>query len=320
MTELSQEILQNWQVRNTKKQKTAFISFLQERLPGLAVEESGALHSRNLVLGDPDSARVLFSAHYDTCTTLPFPNFLTPKNIPLFILFNLAIGLAIFGLAGLVSFLMASLFHSFWAGYFSALIVCFLCLLVFFDGKPNPHTANDNTSGVIALCEIYDALTEEQRKKAALVFFDNEELGLLGSRQFLKRHKAAMGQTLLINLDCVSDGDQLMMIWNKAAQKEWEAPLKAAFTAEAPAGKTVLWERASRTLYPSDQVGFPCYAAVAAFRKKKFLGLYMSRIHTKKDTVFEEENILWLRQSARRLADALSGQESGTPCPEFERA
>lgn len=320
MTELSREILERWQVRNTKKQKAAFREFLQSRLPGLTVEEGGLARSKNLVLGDPDTAQVVFSAHYDTCTTLPFPNFLTPKNIPLYILYNLLICVVLFLAVGLTSFLTARLTHSPLAAYFISLAVCFLVLLLFFAGKPNPHTANDNTSGVIALCEIYDALTEEQRKKAALVFFDNEELGLLGSRQFLKRHKAAMGQTLLINLDCVSDGDQLMMIWNKAAQKEWEAPLKAAFTAEVPAGKTVLWERASRTLYPSDQVGFPCYAAVAAFRKKKFLGLYMSRIHTKKDTVFEEENILWLRQSARRLADALSGQESGTPCPEFERA
>lgn len=310
MTELSQEILQSWQVRNTKKQKTAFISFLQERLPGLAVEESGALHSRNLVLGDLDSARVVFSAHYDTCTTLPFPNFLTPKNIPLYILFNLAIGLVIFGLAGLASYLMGSLFHSFWAGYFSALIVCFLCLLVFFAGKPNPHTANDNTSGVVALCELYAGLSEEERQKAAFVFFDNEELGLFGSRQFLKRRKKVMGEKLLINLDCVSDGDHLMLILNKTARGLWEPALREAFGQTAPAGKTVLWERSSTTLYPSDQLGFPCYAAVAAFRKSKVWGLYLSRIHTKRDTVFQEENIAWLQVGGKRLLEGL-GEVSG---------
>lgn len=305
MTELSQEILKNYQVRNKKGQKTAFRELLQEKLPGLQIEEGGGLvRSKNLILGDPDSARVIFSAHYDTCTVLPFPNFLTPKNIPLYILYNLLIGVVIFALVFAVSGLTAALFHSFLISYFSGLTVCILCLLLLLGGKPNPHTANDNTSGVIALCEIYAALSEEQRNKAAFIFFDNEELGLFGSRLFLKRHKKAMQNRLLINLDCVSDGDHLMMILNKAARNQWEAPLKEAFS-QAPAGKTVLWEKSSTTLYPSDQMSFPCYAAVAVFRRSKIFGLYLSRIHTKKDTVFEEENIAWLRDSGARLMEEI---------------
>ena len=38
MTELSRDILQDWQVRKTKAQKERFIAFLQSRLPGLRVE------------------------------------------------------------------------------------------------------------------------------------------------------------------------------------------------------------------------------------------------------------------------------------------
>ena len=33
MTELSREILRDWQVRKTKEQKTRFIAFLQEPTP-----------------------------------------------------------------------------------------------------------------------------------------------------------------------------------------------------------------------------------------------------------------------------------------------
>ena len=33
------------------------------------------------VLGDPETAKVVFSAHYDTCARLPFPNFIAPKNL-----------------------------------------------------------------------------------------------------------------------------------------------------------------------------------------------------------------------------------------------
>ncbi len=310
MTELSEEILERYQVRNTKKQKAAFREFLKEKLPGLSEEAGGGLiRSSNLVLGDPDHARVVFSAHYDTCTTLPVPNFLTPKNIPLYVLYNLLLCAFFFLVAGGVSFLLMSLTHIFLLAYFGSLATVLLFLLLFFAGKPNPHTVNDNTSGVISLCEIYASLSEEQRKSAAFVFFDNEELGLFGSRLFLKHHKKAMGETLLLNLDCVSDGDYLMMILNKTARALWEPALREAFTQEVPPGKTVLWESSSSTLYPSDQLGFPCYTAMAAFRKSRACGLYLSRIHTKKDTVLQEENISWLQQGSRRLMEGLTGQE-----------
>ena len=306
MTELSQEILERYQVRNTKKQKAAFQEFLKAKLPGLSEETGGRLvRSNNLVLGDPDHARVVFSAHYDTCTTLPVPNFLTPKNIPLYVLYNLLLCVFFFLVAGGVSFLLMRLTHIFLVAYFGSLASALLLFLLFFAGKPNPHTVNDNTSGVISLCEVYASLTEEQREKAAFVFFDNEELGLFGSRLFLKRHKKEMPETLLLNLDCVSDGDHLMMILNKTARSLWEPALREAFQQEIPPGKTVLWEKSSSTLYPSDQLGFPCYTAMAAFRKSKLCGLYLSRIHTKRDTVLQEENISWLQSSCKRLIEGL---------------
>lgn len=305
MTTLSAEILENWQVRNTKKQKQAFRAFLKEKLPGLAEERAGALGGTNLVLGDPDKAQVVFSAHYDTCTVLPFPNYLTPKNILLYILYNFVIVAAVFALVFVVSRLTAALFHSFSISYFSGLAVCFLCLFLMVGGKPNPHTANDNTSGVVSLCEIYQALSEEERQKAAFVFFDNEELGLLGSRAFLKRHKKAMKEKLLLNLDCVSDGDYLMLILNKTARHAWQTALEDSFGKETlPQGKECLLEKSFSTLYPSDQAGFPCAAAMAAFQKGRF-GLYLSRIHTKKDTVFDEANIHYIRDSAKRLIERL---------------
>ncbi len=310
MTELSREILERYQVRNTKKQKAAFREFLKARLPELSQETGGRLiRSNNLILGNPDQAQVVFSAHYDTCTTLPIPNFLTPKNIPLYLLYNLLLCAVFFTVAFGTSFLLTKLTHNFFAAYFGSLAAVLICLLLFFAGKPNPHTANDNTSGVISLCELYASLPEEQRKKAAFVFFDNEELGLIGSRLFLKRHKGSMKDKLLLNLDCVSDGDHLMMILNKSAQKLWKPALQKAFEQEVPAGKTVLWEKSSSTLYPSDQMGFPCYAAAAAFRKSRFFGLYLSRIHTKRDTVLEEENIDWLQTGGCRLLEALTEPE-----------
>ena len=87
MTEIAKEILEKYQIRKKKAQKTAFIDFLRGKFPGLMVESGGLLKSRNLVVGDVGTADVIFTAHYDTCAELPFPNVLTPKNFLLSITF-----------------------------------------------------------------------------------------------------------------------------------------------------------------------------------------------------------------------------------------
>ena len=45
MTGLSEDILRDWQVRKSKTQKTRFIAFLQEKIPGLRVEEGGTIEN-----------------------------------------------------------------------------------------------------------------------------------------------------------------------------------------------------------------------------------------------------------------------------------
>ena len=87
MQTVSREVLARWQVRKTKKQKRAFEAFLLRTLreAGYAdarAEECGALlKSRNLIVGNPDTAKVIFTAHYDTCAVLPVPNYITPTNL-----------------------------------------------------------------------------------------------------------------------------------------------------------------------------------------------------------------------------------------------
>ena len=155
-------------------------------------------------------------------------------------------------------------------------------------GPANKHTVNDNTSGTITLIELMNAMTDEERAQSCFVFFDNEEKGLFGSAFFQKQHKEVMADKLLINFDCVSDGDYLMMIANKKAFPEQAENLKTAFAEVTD--KTVLIENAKFVHYPSDQKNFKKNIGVAAFKKSKF-GLYLDRIHTPKDTVMDERNI-----------------------------
>ena len=300
MTELSREILRDWQVRKTKAQKQRFIEFLQSRLPGLTVEEGGWPHCRNLVLGDPDNTDVIFSAHYDTCARLPFPNFITPKNLLIYLLYQLLILIPFFASAGLLAWGLIRL------GVFAPLAIMLswfavlaLILYVFIFGPANPHTVNDNTSGVVTLCELITALSEEERAHCAFVFFDHEETGLFGSAFFHSRHKKAVKGRLVINFDCVSDGDHILIVQNSRAKKRTGSALGEAFSSVGD--KRVHLCGPLGAFYPSDQINFPCAVAVAAMNKAPVLGLYMARIHTPQDNVCDERNFSFLVDGARRF-------------------
>ncbi|MBQ7325614.1 MAG: hypothetical protein IJW98_07710, partial [Clostridia bacterium] len=94
MTETTKTIFQKFEVRKSKAQKTAFIEYIQQ----LASErgyscrvEKGSMGARNIVIGDPDRAKVVYTAHYDTCPVMPVPNFITPKNFFIYLLYQLAL-------------------------------------------------------------------------------------------------------------------------------------------------------------------------------------------------------------------------------------
>lgn len=303
MTELSRIVLESYQVRKTKKQKQGFAAFLQNYIPQLQVQESGLFKCRNLVIGDPAAARVILGAHYDTCPQLPFPNFITPKKPLLSVLYSVLMVLP-YLIVILLSKQLLNLLHlDFWTEYWISLAAYIFLLLLILDGPANPNTANDNTSGVITLLEIYQALSPEQRENVCFVLFDNEEKGLLGSAQFRKKYKKEIKNALMINFDCVSDGDHFLLAVSKPAKKKYGEALESSFPCTDT--KQVLQENLKKVYYPSDQAGFPMAVAVASLKYKKPFGYYMDRIHTKRDTVFEEANIDYLKEHTIQLIESI---------------
>ena len=303
MTELSRIVLESYQVRKTKKQKQAFAAFLQNYIPQLQVQESGLFKCRNLVIGDPAAARVILGAHYDTCPQLPFPNFITPKKPLLSVLYSVLMVLP-YLIVILLSKQLLNLLHlDFWTEYWISLAAYIFLLLLILDGPANPNTANDNTSGVITLLEIYQALSPEQRENVCFVLFDNEEKGLLGSAQFRKKYKKEIKNALMINFDCVSDGDHFLLAVSKPAKEKYGEALESSFPCTDT--KQVLQENLKKVYYPSDQAGFPMAVAVASLKYKKPFGYYMDRIHTKRDTVFEEANIDYLKEHTIQLIESI---------------
>ena len=245
---------------------------------------------------------MVFTAHYDTCARLPFPNFVTPKNIVIYLGYSLLISLPFLVLMFGLTLLLGPWLGA--AGAFLGMLIGLGAMFyVFFLGAANPHTVNDNTSGVLTLVEAIARMSEEERARCAFIFFDHEENGLLGSSWFASKHKKTMKDKLLVNFDCVSDGDDFLFVLSRKARKGYSEALRAAF-AEYP-GKNLHFESTLSAFYPSDQANFPVGVGVAALRKKPVLGLYVSRIHTSKDTVLQEENPVYLAEGAKKLLSLL---------------
>ncbi len=307
MDKIISDIFEKYEVRKTKQQKTAFIEYATKEAEneGYSVQiENGGFGARNIVVGDPEHAKVIYTAHYDTCPRLPFPNFLTPKHFGIYLLYTLAVVLGFLiisitlGIA--VGGICALLHLDPMLGSLVARLTYFGLLLLMLIGPANPHTANDNTSGVTVLFGIMKALPKEQRDKVAFVFFDHEEIGLVGSSAFANAHKQVKSNTLLLNFDCVSDGRDIMILTKKKAIP-YSALLANAFQSNGDLEIDVT----SKAFYPSDQAKFNKGVGIAAFKKTKGGMLYVDRIHTSRDTVYRRENIEFLVSGSVKLAEKI---------------
>lgn len=301
MTKQSRTVLESFQLRKSRKDKKSFRLWLNEQLTdaGYSVtEETGLFSGTNLLAGDPDSARIVFCAHYDTQAVLPFPNFITPKSLPLYILYQLTILIPLMTVCFVLVALGLYPLGLIWLSFF-------VWWMLF--GPANRRTANDNTSGVTALLEIALTLPADKREGVLFVFFDNEERGMLGSSAFASRHKRIKTGVPVINFDCVSDGALLQLYPSSGLKKDsWlSALIESSFEGNGERSFELV---SGFGFYPSDNASFKISAGVCALKEGRFLGKrieYMDRIHTSKDTVFEEENLELIRLGALRLISGL---------------
>lgn len=297
------DVVKNYPVRKSKKQKQAFRADVTQWLQNLGYpvcEEKGSFHSCNLVIGDPQRARYLVTAHYDTCARLPFPNLITPCNFWTFLLYQIFICLMLMLPALAVGGLVGYLLHSFNIGYFLFVVLLWADIVLMLIGPANSSNVNDNTSGVVTLLEIARSIPELHRKNVCFVLFDLEEAGLIGSASYKKKHKREIPNQLVLNLDCVGEGDDIYFFPNAKLKKSKErlAPLQKL--AGGYGKKSIAVRTKGFSIYPSDQSNFPYGVGICAL-KRGWAGLYLSRIHTPRDTVLDETNINILRAALTTL-------------------
>ena len=294
------DVLKEFPVRKNKKQKQQFRDAVQSYVSALGYTctvEKGSLGVRNVVIGDSERADYLITAHYDTCARLPFPNLITPCSFWLFIGWQLLLTIVLLIPMFVIGVVVGVLAEDPGLGVPVGYLVFLAELGLMLFGPANRHNANDNTSGVVGVLEIAASIPQELRERVCFVLFDLEEGGLLGSAAYRSKHKKTTNSQLVINLDCVGDGDEILLFPTKKLKKQRERMEKLESKCTGDGRKSIVLRDKGFSIYPSDQANFPVGLGVAAFCRSKWAGLYLDKIHTGKDKNLDEKNIFMLRDT-----------------------
>ena len=309
------EVNGQFPVRNTKEQKAAFRDYLTKKAETMGysavVEPTDKKRSsNNVVVGSPDKARVVFTAHYDTPNRAMVPNMMMPRCKVASFAYALMVVAPVLAVALGFRILLDR-----WIGIEALSSLVFLIVyfgLFYFmmlGGPKNPNNANDNTSGIATLLQIMEQLPVEERQHAAFIFFDNEEKGLLGSGGYAKLHPELKKEKLIINLDCVANGDQLLVIARKKAEAMKELQVLKMLSPQDDRYQVHFFGQKG-SMMNSDHKRFDRGVGIFACKKAPVVGFACGRIHTPRDTHADAENMNVLADWMVRFVCELTDQEN----------
>lgn len=287
----------NYRVRKSEKQKEEFREYITKEVEtmGLAanVETLDKKHN-NVIVGNIKEAKVIFTAHYDTPAASLIPNLMIPRKPWLCysysILFFVLLAIIALGLSYLGSYL-------FNYGYPVVILIYLLLYFGFFyvgfKAFPNKNNYNDNTSGVSVILSLIEK--NKDRNDIAYVLFDNEEKGTLGSKAFAKKYQEELKNKLVINFDCVGNGNEFLIVSKKEAEEleEHKRLLSIPFKNEE---YNMTYFPKKGSISNTDYKNFSCGVTVFACKKSKFFGYITTKIHTRFDRVVSNENITILAE------------------------
>ena len=292
ISQFSTDIISKNMVRKSYKQKSLFIDKISTMLDGkqfdYSIKKQGISRSRNIVVGDINRANTIITAHYDTCANIFIPNICFPFSIFKTTIYQILIAVVFIIFSNIIYSLLGFVVDF-------NIILIFMCFMMI-CGISNKNNYNDNTSGVVCLIELINQL--DQLNDVAFVFFDNEEKGLLGSGLFKRKSEVSFNSKVVINLDCVSDGDHILILPSKKISDKYFESFLTHFEND---DKLIVSGKDTFFFYPSDQNKFPINIGICACNKNKILGYYIDKIHTSKDVVFDEKNIQLITDSLLKI-------------------
>ena len=292
-----QTLTEKFPIRRKDAQKQAFRVWFLEQAEAMGysarVEDNGG--HQNVVVGNPEQAAAIFTAHYETPAASFLPNVMTPRNRLFFWAYQmLQVGILVL-LGVSVGVPLAVISGEDYFGFLAGYAVYMGCLFLMIFGPANKHNVNDNTSGVAAILEIMSKVSEENRAKAAFILFDNEEKGCRGSKAYAKAHPAVKEQGFLVNLDCVGDGEHILLMAKEANRNLPQYP-RMTEALSAQTGRELHIFPMEDSVLNSDQKNFNASAAVCACNKGKRIGFCCDRIHTSEDTICDQVNLDFLAE------------------------
>ena len=281
-------------IRRTEEQKETFREYIKTTGKRLGVKvdvETLKNKHNNIIIGDPESSKIIFTAHYDTPATSVIPNLMLPRNKFLGSLYHFGCPFILAIISMLIAVLATKIFTlPYEAIIFIYLVLYFTTFYLATRSFANKNNKNDNTSGVATILSI---LEKNLDKNVAYILFDNEEKGLQGSKAYNEKHKQKLANKLVVNFDCVGLGDNIIFIAKNDAEKLEEYKILKENFKGSDVFKVHFFP-IKGSAGNSDYRSFKCGVGVMACLKNKTIGFYTSRIHTNKDTLAYSENVEYI--------------------------
>lgn len=307
--------------RNHKSQFREFVVKIAEDMGYDATVENCFL-AKNVVVGNPKTAEIVLTAHYDTPPNMPM-SFVKKQLVGMGIGVPCVVGTGLYATdyalkncdPETVSRILDVVSH-FDLIPMAATVACAGIGLYSLGlaGGENKSNYDDNSSGVltvISLMEYYKNLPPEEKQKIAFVFFDNEEKGLVGSLCHRAKHarfKCVKNQNY-INFDCVGVGKRVNLIYTGKEQKEVVKKLASVFESQKDSEFSLKLQKSTINTM-SDHLSFSGAKGNVTILCDDENDKITNHIHSKKDALLRLENIGAIsRLSAETIDDMLGFDE-----------
>ncbi|MBE6910143.1 MAG: M28 family peptidase [Ruminococcaceae bacterium] len=308
MSKYADKLLRDFPVRNKAQEKERFRLWLTGALREMGYRAE--LQSRetalqiggrvtNVVAGDPETAKLIYAAHYDTPLRSLLPPLIMPTR-PLTALLYLAVTPVCVMLGSFVlSFALTFAVNAPHLTLPLFLLLLFAALLYLRFGPAEMRNAADNTSGVAALLETAAALTPGCRGSVALVFLDGGFGGMSGAKAFRKKYPSVREKPV-VNVNCVARGDELLLLPGKYAR--WNGDVLDALLESFESGekKTVFLKTDGLVYYPSDNRAFRNGIAFCACEKVSGFGRL---IRPRRAESIDDSNITIIKDGLCKLLE-----------------
>ena len=307
MSRFLDRITWEFPVRYKTRQKESFRSWLLWELKEMGYHAE--LQSRdtplqiggrvtNVVAGDPEKARLLLVARYDTGIRGLLPPMIMPSRpVTGFLYMALTPVLVLLG-SLVLSFALTFPINAPQATLPLFLLLLFASLLYLRFGPGETRTLNDNTSGVAALLETAAALTPRYRGEVAFAFLEGGLGGMSGAKSFRARYPSSREKTV-INVNCVARGDEVLILPSKYSRWNGELLDAVSESFENSERKTVFLKTDGLVYYPSDNRAFRYAVAICACEKAPGFGRL---ICPRRAEHVDEENITIIKNGLCKLA------------------